>query len=70
MHFFADFLLGGNEIIKVAEYQVRHLPKLDGQKIKSKAYYPEIFKRAAEPGEVAIEDFSFLQNVPDLKIWH
>jgi len=49
MHFFADYLLGGNEIIKVAEYQVRHLPKLEPHKLKCKAYFPDLFEKAATP---------------------
>ena len=46
MHFFGDYCLGGNEYIKVSEFQVRHLPQLDEGNLKQKAFYPDIFKQS------------------------
>jgi hypothetical protein len=45
MHFFGDYCLGGNEYIKVSEFKVRNLPKLDKDKLSQKSFYPDIFKR-------------------------
>ena len=73
MHFYGDFCLGGNEYIKVSEFLIRHLPKLDDLWLKKKTYYPIIYQQIAESKmieDVEELDFSFLQDEPDLKIWH
>ena len=73
MHFFGDYCLGGNEYLKVSEYFIRHLPKIGKIDLRRKTYYDPLFKEAARntrTGNSELEDFSFLQMVPELKIWH
>jgi len=69
MNFFGDYCLGGNEVIKVAEYQIRQVPKLTEKELNKKAYYPDIFTTAAE-GKIEPRDWSFWQDVAELKLWH
>lgn len=72
MHFYGDYCLGGNEYIRISEFMIRHLPKLDSQTIRNKTFYPEIFKQSqrTEMSPSDHRNYSFLQNVPGLQFWH
>jgi hypothetical protein len=73
LHFFGDHCLGGNEYLKASEYFIRHLPKVAGVDLKRKTYYDLLFREAADQVLLAQSeavDFSFLQDAPELKIWH
>jgi hypothetical protein len=66
VHFFKDYCLGGNEYINIADYYVRHLPKLDKQDLKNKTFYPKIFKAAARMSDSDSRDYSFLEESLEL----
>ena len=70
MKFFSDYCLGGNEYIKLSDYLIRSLPKLDQKILNNKTYYPPIFSKAAGNPATTDFDYGFLNDVGELQYWY